>query len=112
MKLLLKLLLASTGLLYLLICWWMMTNPGAMVEQFALVPEGIAGLNSLRANAHWWLLPAAALTGSAALGRLIGMAMDGIARESLTGLLFELVIIAIFLLAYRVLGGGVSRSGA
>ncbi len=130
MKLLLKLLIASIGLLYLLIWLRLMTDPGAMLEQFALVPEGIAGLNSLRANvgvlffagtlfcflslranAHWWLLPAAALTAGAALGRLIGMAMDGIARESVTGLLFELVIVAIFLLTYRVLGGAVSRSG-
>ena len=80
MKLLLKLLIASIGLLYLLIWLRLMTDPGAMLEQFALVPEGIAGLNSLRANVgvlfcagtlfcflslrangHWWLLPAAAL---------------------------------------------------
>ena len=129
MKLLLKLLIASIGLLYLLIWLRLMTDPGAMLEQFALVPEGIAGLNSLRANVgvlfcagtlfcflslrangHWWLLPAAALTGGAALGRLIGMAMDGIAWESMTGLLSELAIIAIFLLAYRALGGTASRS--
>ncbi|MBK7170179.1 MAG: DUF4345 family protein [Gammaproteobacteria bacterium] len=130
MKLLLKLLIASIGLLYLLIWLRLMTDPAAMLEQFALVPQGIAGLNSLRANVgvlflagtlfcflslrangRWWLLPAAALTAGAALGRLIGMAMDGIARESMTGLIFELVIVAIFLLAYRVLGGAVSPCG-
>lgn len=116
----LQALIALIGLLYLVMWLQLMFSPEAMVEQFALQPKGIEGLNSLRANvgilflagsvfcflALWkssgqWLLAAATLTGGAALGRLIGFIMDGISQQAAVGFVFELLIVTLFVVAHR-----------
>lgn len=112
--------IALIGLLYLGLWVQLMLAPESMIEQFSLTPLGIEGLNSLRANVGViffsgaifcflslfdrggnWLLAAAILTGGAAVGRLFSFAVDGFNSQSAVGLGFEVIIIAVFLMAHR-----------
>lgn len=120
-KAILKFLVGLVGVIYVALWIPLMLTPQAMVDQFALVPQGIVGLNSMRANvgvlffagsilcflyawggARHWLITASLLTGGAALGRLIGFAMEGVSEQAMTGFIFEGVILVIFALAYFV----------
>jgi hypothetical protein len=120
-KAILKILVGLVGVLYMALWIALMLTPQAMVDQFSLVPQGIVGLSSMRANvgvlffagsilcflyawggARHWLITASLLTGGAALGRLIGFSMEGVSEQAMTGFVFECVILVIFSLAYFV----------
>ncbi|WP_422374983.1 DUF4345 family protein [Roseibium sp.] len=100
-----------------------MFAPLKMVGNFALQPEGIPGLSTIRSvmgglflasvamlalglvgGKTEAFLPVAMLMGMVAIGRLVGIVADGFDKAVLPPLIVELVIIAILLGAYHQLG--------
>ena len=86
-------------------------NPTEMGEMIKLTPEGIAGLNSIRADVgalflstglfcvlglstgnKQWLLAGAIPMGATAFGRIIGYCVEGYSPETLVPLLYEVVV--------------------
>jgi hypothetical protein len=97
-----------------------MFNPMAMLERFAVEPDGIHGLNTLRAdigglllgtavlmllgvfrNEKTWFLAAAVMMGVVAFGRLVGLAFDGFDPSVVPPLVVELVIVGAVIFAHR-----------
>ena len=100
-----------------------MFAPRKMLGNFALQPEGIAGLSTIRSvmgglflasvamlafglvGGHSdAFLPVAMLMGMVALGRLVSLLTDGFDKAVLPPLFVELLIIAVLLGAYSQLG--------
>ncbi len=96
-----------------------MFNPTGMLDKFAVEPEGIHGLNTIRAdigglllgtvfmmvmglwrNNTTWFLAAAVLMGTVVFGRLVGLAIDGVDAAVVPPLVVELVIVGVMLLAH------------
>jgi len=97
-------------------------DPLAGAAQFAVVPEGIRGLNTVRGDLGGlflgaalllgtgllrgqtvWFLAVAVVMGAIAVGRLLGFALDGWSGNSVMEFAGELGIIAVLVLAHRVL---------
>lgn len=109
---LVALLLLGLGLNFLL-------NPLGGAAQWALVPEGIRGLNSLRGDFGGmfigcaillligllrrdtvWFLAVAVTIGSIALSRCVGFVLDGFTGNSIPEFLAEVVMVAVLVLAH------------
>ena len=118
-----KVLVGLVGVLMALMWFQILINPQQFAEQLFLLPKGAEGLNTFRADvggiffsgaifsflALWknnsqWLLAAALLMGGAALGRLTGLLMDGVNEASVAGMVFESVLVLLFLVGYKKLG--------
>lgn len=105
---LLSLLFLSIGAQWLLV-------PEAMTDQFAVIPNGILGWATFRADfgaffmvsgitgllsvsnlrsANAYLICCALLMSFAAMGRVIGFVSDGIAEDGVTPLIVELITLA------------------
>jgi hypothetical protein len=97
-------------------------DPLAGAAQFAVAPEGVRGLNTLRGDLGglflaaavllgcglWWrqtlwFLAVAVMMAAIAFGRLFGFVVDGWAGNSLPEFFGELLIIAVLVLAHRSL---------
>jgi len=97
-------------------------DPLAGAAQFAVVPDGIRGLNTVRGDLGGlflgaalllgtgllrgqtvWFLAVAVVMGAIAVGRLLGFALDGWSGNSVMEFAGELGIIAVLVLAHRVL---------
>lgn len=97
-----------------------MFNPVTMAAQFALVPDGIVGLNTIRGDLgglflasammlavglargqQVWFLAVAVLMGSIALGHFLGFVIDGFAGNNLPAFLLEIVFVVVLVLAHR-----------
>ena len=96
-----------------------MFNPMGMLDKFAVEPQGIHGLNTIRAdigglllgtvimmamglwrNNTTWFLAAAVLMGTVAFGRVVGLAIDGVDTAIVPPLVVELVIVGVTLVAH------------
>jgi len=94
-------------------------NPLGGAAQWALVPEGIRGLNSLRGDfggmfigcaivlligllrqETLWFLAVAVTIGSIALSRCVGFALDGFAGNSVPEFVAEVAMVAVLVLAH------------
>lgn len=106
-----------------------MFNPMGMLERFAVQPQGMHGLNTLRAdigglllgsatlmllgawrNNTTWLLAAAVMMGAVAVGRLVGLAFDGFEAAVVPPLVVELVIAGVAIFAHRSSQAAVTRA--
>ncbi|MEO0600057.1 MAG: DUF4345 family protein [Myxococcota bacterium] len=96
-----------------------MLAPKAMIGNFAIEPDGRAGLNTVRGvigglfvgsvgmlgaglvtGETLWFLAVAAVLGAVGLGRLVGLMADGFERAVVPPLLVELVFVAILVGAH------------
>ena len=115
-------LIGLIGLLMLVIWLQTMFAPQIIEQQFfisASTPEGlnafradfggfflgvgIFSLLGLRAGQAHWLLAAMVLLAGAAVGRLIGIAIDGVNAMALGSMVFESIVAALFFSAYKCL---------
>jgi hypothetical protein len=115
-----RILVGLVALLFLGLGLNLLFNPDAGAAQFALVPEGIRGLNSIRGDLGGlfvgaatllgiglvrreatWLLAVAVVIGAIALGRLVGFLLDGLAGNSIAQFAVEVAIVAVLLVAHR-----------
>lgn len=97
-----------------------MFAPNKMLKNFALMPDGNPGLNTIRGvigglflgsvamlalglylDQTIWFLAVAILMGAVAVGRFIGFLFDGFDKAALPPLIVELVMVAIFVTAYQ-----------
>ena len=97
-----------------------MFNPTAMVEKFGVEPLGSHGLNTIRADIGglllcnvimmvmglWrknttWFLAVAVVMSTVAVGRLVGLVIDGVDTAVIPPLVVELVIAGVMLIAHR-----------
>jgi hypothetical protein len=97
-----------------------MFNPMGMLDKFAVEPQGIHGLNTIRGdigglllcnvimmvmgvwrNNTTWFLAVAVIMCTVAFGRLIGFVMDGIETAVAPALVVELVIAGVMLFAHQ-----------
>jgi Domain of unknown function (DUF4345) len=98
-------------------------TPEAMAAAFSIVPNGEAGLATVRGDlggafvaigafaalglwqrdAHW-LWAAMAVIGAIAIGRIVGFAFDGFEPMTVVPFVVELVFIAVLLFGVRRLG--------
>jgi hypothetical protein len=95
-------------------------TPEAMAAEFAIAPNGVAGLSTIRGDlggaflaigffsamglrrgARHWLYAAAALLAAVALGRLVGFAFDGTPPAVVIPFSTELAFIAALVYAAR-----------
>ncbi|MEN0068237.1 MAG: DUF4345 family protein [Myxococcota bacterium] len=100
-----------------------MFAPKAMIGNFAIEPQGRAGLNTIRGvigglfiaclgmlaaglvtGETLWFLAVAAVFGVIALGRVVGLLFDGLDRTVIPPLLLELVFTGILVGAHAQLG--------
>jgi hypothetical protein len=117
----LQVLVGLMALLFLGLALNFLFNPLGGAAQFAVQPEGILGLNSIRGDFGGlflggaillivgllrregaWLLAVAVLMGSIALGRLLGFVLDGFAGNNLPAFILEVVFVAVLVQASRV----------
>ena len=122
MQIALKILVGLIALLLLFMGVSAMLAPSGAAVNFGVTPEGIVGLSTLRGDIGGmfvaggvmltlgilrgqtiWFLATALLMGLIALGRLIGFVVDGVEQSVLTPFIFELVFVAIFVVAHRQL---------
>ena len=122
MQIAIKIVVGLIALLLLVMGVNAMLAPLDAAANFGLVPEGIVGLSTMRGDIGGmfvtggvllalgilrgetlWFLAAALLMGLIALGRLIGFVVDGVEQSVLVPLIFELVFVAIFVVAHRQL---------
>ena len=120
-----KILVALLSLPLLALGLSAMFNPTGMFETFGLEPQGILGLNTIRADIGglllgsaimmfmglWrgnttWFLGVAAMMSTVAFGRLVGFVADGVDTAAAPALVVELVIAGVMLLANRRLDPG------
>ena len=99
-----------------------MFNPVGMGPEFAVEPQSIHALNTIRGNLGglllsaalitviglWcnnttWFLATAVIMGTVAFGRLIGFVFDGVDMATVPAFVIELVIIGVMVLAYQKL---------
>ena len=100
-----------------------MFMPKSMVEKMGVEPHGAHGLNTMRADIGGLLLSSAALLvlglvtmntayflavavvmGVVALGRVIGLAVDGFDKDVVPPLVVELVLVAVLVVAHLRFG--------
>ncbi|MEM7016073.1 MAG: DUF4345 family protein [Pseudomonadota bacterium] len=100
-----------------------MFAPASMVKNFAIEPVGAAGLNTIRGmigglflgclamlvagfamNNTVWFLAVAVILGAVAIGRVIGILLDGFEKSVIPPLVVELVMVAILVTAHMQLG--------
>ena len=96
-----------------------MFNPAAVLDKFAVVPEGLYGLSTVRGELGGlllgsvlmvvigvvrsnttWFLAVAVLMVTVAVGRLVGFVLDGVATAVLPSLIIELVFAAVMVFAH------------
>lgn len=96
-----------------------MFAPGRMTANFAVTPDGAAGLNTIRGvigglflgcvsmlvfglvtSQTLWFLPVAAVLSAVVVGRVIGVLADGGFRQVAAPIALELVMVAVFVGAH------------
>ena len=102
--------------------FWMFA-PGILLQMMGIEVVNIVGMSTLRGDISgmflasglmlaaglWtrntaWFLAVAVLMGAIMLGRLIGLAMDGVSAMAIQNLITEVIVLAITLGAHRKLG--------
>lgn len=97
--------------------------PHKMLANFAIQPDGAAGLNTVRgvigglflgslgllvfglvSGQSQWFLAVAAVLGAVAVGRVVGLAADGFTKDVVPPLVLELVMVGVLVGAHSVLG--------
>ena len=97
-----------------------MFNPMGMLDRFALDPRGAEGLNTVRGalggllsgigtlmvlgllrKNPTWFLAAAVMLSTVLIGRLVGVAADGLAPGSRLSIVMEVVAIAVLVAASK-----------
>lgn len=100
-----------------------MFAPKKMVKNFAIEPQGSAGLNTIRGvigglfiagvsmlmaglvtGETFWFLAVAIVLGVVALGRMVGILLDGFEKSVAPPLVLEVVMVAILIAAHFQLG--------
>ena len=100
-----------------------MFAPKKMVKNFAIEPQGSAGLNTIRGvigglfiaglamliaglvtGETLWFLAVAIVLGVVALGRTVGILLDGFEKSVAPPLVLEMVMVAILVAAHLQLG--------
>lgn len=100
-----------------------MFAPKSVVKNFAIEPVGAAGLNTIRGmigglflaslvmlltglvtSQTAWFLAVAVLLGIIAIGRIIGMVLDGFDKSIIPPLVVELVMVIILVAGHMQLG--------
>lgn len=98
--------------------------PAELSGQLGITPDGVQGLNAirgdlggmflatatmmavgLRTRQTTWFLAVAVLMGAIAVGRLVGMAVDGPVVEAVGGFVIEVAVVATMIGAQRRLAG-------
>lgn len=107
-----KILISAISLLLLGLGLKSMFNPRSMIQNFSVTPDGAAGLNTMRGviggfflgsfamlitglirEETIWFLPVAILLAAVAMGRLIGLVVDGFHKNVVPPLVLEIVMI-------------------
>ena len=123
MELAVRVLVGLIGLPLLALGLKSMFRPVSMLDDLALDPRGAAGLNTVRGvigglflacvamiglgllqSQTLWFVAVALLMGLAALGRVVGIALDGFDRAVVRPIVAELVIAAVLVGAHLGLG--------
>jgi glyoxylase-like metal-dependent hydrolase (beta-lactamase superfamily II) len=127
----LRTLAGLTGLLFLALGLMLLFAPGRQTAQFAILPEGNAGLSTMRGDLagfflgaaiftligairgsnRWLAVPAVSL-GVVIAGRILNLMFDGYSMEGARALVVELVLIAILLLTMASVRRGAVGFGA
>jgi Domain of unknown function (DUF4345) len=117
-----RILLGLIALFFLVSAFRFFFMPEAIAEEFFIVPSGVAGLSTIRADlgggffavgtfvllgtlgrgAHW-LYAAATFLAAAAVGRAIGLMLDGAVPNALIAFGAEVVFVLVLLFAARAL---------
>lgn len=117
-------LIGLIGLLMITIWLQVLFIPHVLEHQFfiaAKIPEGLSAFRAdfggfflgvgifsiwgLRAGQARWLLAAMVLVTGAAIGRLVGMIIDGVNTIAVGSMAFEMIIAVLYFSAYHCLSG-------
>jgi len=123
MQLIIQIIIGLVGLMLLGLGLKSMFTPNSMVKNFAIEPQGVAGLNTIRgvigglflagltmliaglvAGNTVWFLAVAILLGGIAIGRIIGLITDGVDKAVIPPLVVELVMVTVLVVGHLQLG--------
>ncbi len=123
MEITIKVLIGVISLMMFGLGMMSMFAPKKMIGNFSIEPVGSAGLNTIRGvigglfigslamllagfatGETIWFLVVAVLLGAVAVGRLVGVAFDGVDKSVVPPLVLEFVMVAILVAGHLLLG--------